>query len=68
MVPYEVVKEKIIPVYKELKGWNVSLKGVSKENLPAELNEYIKFLETNFVFQLHWFPPVRIEHKRFFDN
>ena len=46
MVPYEVVKEKIIPVYKELKGWNVSLKGVSKENLPAELNEYIKFLET----------------------
>jgi adenylosuccinate synthase len=46
MVPYEVVKEKIIPVYKELKGWNVSLKGVSKENLPAELNQYIKFLET----------------------
>jgi len=46
MVPYEVVKEKIIPVYKELKGWNVSLTGVSKENLPAELNEYIKFLET----------------------
>jgi len=46
MVPYEVVKEKIIPVYKELKGWNVSLKGISKENLPTELNEYIKFLET----------------------
>src|SRR5688572_9773591 len=46
MVPYEVVKEKIIPVYKELKGWNVSLKGVSKENLPPELNQYIKFLET----------------------
>ena len=46
MVPYEVVKEKIIPIYKELKGWNVSLKGVSKENLPAELNQYIKFLET----------------------
>ena len=46
MVPYEVVTEKIIPVYKELKGWNVPLKGFSKENLPAELNEYIKFLET----------------------
>lgn len=46
MVPYEVVKEKIIPVYKEMKGWNVSLTGVSKENLPAELNQYIKFLET----------------------
>ncbi len=46
MVPYEVVTEKIIPIYTELKGWNVPLKGFSKENLPAELNEYIKFLET----------------------
>jgi adenylosuccinate synthase len=46
MVPYEVVKEKITPIYKEMKGWNVSLKGVSKDNLPPELNEYIKFLET----------------------
>jgi adenylosuccinate synthase len=46
MVPYEVVKEKIIPVYKELKGWDISLKGITKENLPPELNDYIKFLET----------------------
>jgi len=46
MVPYEVVKEKITPIYKEMKGWNVSLKGVSKDNLPPELNQYIKFLET----------------------
>ncbi len=46
MIPYEVVREKITPVYKELKGWNVSLKGVTKENLPVELVEYIKFLET----------------------
>jgi adenylosuccinate synthase len=46
MVPYEVVKEKIIPVYKELEGWNISLKGITKDNLPGELNQYIKFLET----------------------
>jgi adenylosuccinate synthase len=46
MVPYEVVKEKIVPIYKEVKGWNVSLKGFTKENLPAELIHYIKFLET----------------------
>jgi adenylosuccinate synthase len=46
MVPYEVVREKIIPIYKEVKGWDVSLKGFSKDNLPAELNQYIKFLET----------------------
>jgi adenylosuccinate synthase len=46
MVPYEVVKEKIVPVYKEMKGWDVSLKGFTKDNLPSELMEYIKFLET----------------------
>jgi adenylosuccinate synthase len=49
MVPYEVVTEKIIPVYKELKGWNVDLKGFSKDNLPEELNAYIKFLETELL-------------------
>lgn len=45
MVPYEVVREKIIPVYTDMKGWNISLKGVTKDNLPSELNDYIKFLE-----------------------
>jgi adenylosuccinate synthase len=29
-----------------LKGWSVSLKGFTKENLPFELVQYIKFLET----------------------
>jgi adenylosuccinate synthase len=47
MVPYEIVNEKIIPIYKELPGWNVPLTGNSKESLPAALNEYIKFLESN---------------------
>jgi len=46
MVPYELVNEKIIPIYTEMKGWSTQLKGNSKESLPAELNEYIKFLET----------------------
>ncbi|SKC79322.1 adenylosuccinate synthase [Ohtaekwangia koreensis] len=45
MIPYEQVNEKIIPIYTELKGWNIDLRE-SKESLPAELNEYIKFLET----------------------
>ncbi len=47
MIPYEQVNEKIIPIYKEFKGWNTSLNqdGASIENLPSELNEYIKFLE-----------------------
>jgi adenylosuccinate synthase len=45
MVPYELVNEKISPIYTEIKGWNEPLNGTSKESLPAELNEYIKFLE-----------------------
>jgi adenylosuccinate synthase len=47
MVPYEQVSEKITPIYKEFKGWNTALNrnGVSIENLPPELNDYIKFLE-----------------------
>lgn len=47
MVPYEQVSEKITPIYKEFNGWNAPLNsnGVSIENLPPQLNDYIKFLE-----------------------
>lgn len=47
LLPYEQVNEKIIPVYKEFKGWStpLNINGVSVENLPDELNDYIKFLE-----------------------
>jgi adenylosuccinate synthase len=45
MVPYEIVNEKISPIYKELSGWNEPLKGFSIESLPSALNDYIKFLE-----------------------
>jgi adenylosuccinate synthase len=44
-LPYELVNDKIIPVYKEMKGWNSSLTGVSEDNLPGELLEYVSFLE-----------------------
>jgi len=47
MLPYEQVNEKITPVYQEFKGWSTALNvnGASIENLPEELNVYIKFLE-----------------------
>ncbi|HEY9044576.1 MAG TPA: adenylosuccinate synthase [Ohtaekwangia sp.] len=45
MIPYEQVNEKIFPIYTEMKGWNSDLRK-SKESLPSELNDYIKFLET----------------------
>lgn len=44
-VPYELIHEKITPIYDEVKGWNTELKGISKESLPGALNDYIKFLE-----------------------
>ncbi len=44
-LPYELVNEKIIPVYKEIKGWNSSVVGIREENIPSELNLYVDFLE-----------------------
>lgn len=44
-LPYELIHEKIVPVYKEIKGWNVNLKGIDEKNLPAELMQYVAFLE-----------------------
>jgi adenylosuccinate synthase len=45
MLPYELVNEKITPIYTQLKGWNTSLKGISEDAMPAELSQYIDFLE-----------------------
>ncbi len=45
LVPYEIVNEKIKPVYTELKGWNTSLTGVSEKQIPIELSQYVDFLE-----------------------
>ncbi len=44
-LPYELVNEKITPVYTELKGWNTSLKNITKENMPEELTAYVSFLQ-----------------------
>ena len=50
-----------------VKGWETPLNnnGVSKENLPPELNDYIKFLEDNLVFPLPWFRRVLTARRRF---
>ena len=45
LVPYEIVNEKIKPVYTELKGWNTSLTGVAENQIPTELAQYVDFLE-----------------------
>ena len=45
IVPYELVNEKIEPIYTELSGWNEPLTGTSEEHLPSQLHDYIKLLE-----------------------
>ena len=45
LVPYEIVNEKIKPIYTELKGWNTNLTGVSENQIPIELAQYVDFLE-----------------------
>ncbi|MEQ8424812.1 MAG: adenylosuccinate synthetase, partial [Cyclobacteriaceae bacterium] len=44
-LPYELVNEKIKPVYTELKGWNTSLSTATKDNMPPELSAYVSFLQ-----------------------
>lgn len=44
-VPYELINENITPIYRDLKGWHCSLKDVREDNLPAELRQYVEFLE-----------------------
>ncbi len=45
ILPYEYVSQQVTPIYKEMKGWNCSLKGIDGSSIPAELNDYIEFLE-----------------------
>jgi len=44
-IPYEVVNEKIVPVYTTLKGWNTALTNLSEQQMPIELLKYVSFLE-----------------------
>lgn len=45
MVPYELVNEKIIPIYTELPGWSKSLSSLSETEMPIQLMQYVDFLE-----------------------
>ncbi len=46
-LPYDLCDIEVEPIYKTFKGWACSLEGLKTYNdLPAELSEYIDFLET----------------------
>ncbi|KGO82030.1 adenylosuccinate synthase [Flavobacterium beibuense] len=45
-LPYNIEPENVEPIYVEKKGWNADLTGMtSYEEFPAELKEYIEFIE-----------------------
>ncbi len=45
-VPYDLGHEKLIPVFKTMKGWNTSLEGIASiQELPPALTNYIQFIE-----------------------
>lgn len=45
-VPYDIVDQKIEPIYKSFKGWKSNLRSCSSfEDMPQELKAYIKFIE-----------------------
>lgn len=46
-LPYEILHQKITPVYTEMPGWNTSLSGTSETTIPQQLKDYIKFLENS---------------------
>ncbi len=46
-LPYNIEPENVTPVYVEKKGWKADLTGMTTyEQLPAELKEYIEFIES----------------------
>jgi adenylosuccinate synthase len=45
-LPYDIAPELVLPVYKELKGWNKDLTKLSShDELPKELFDYISYIE-----------------------
>ncbi|MDM1397307.1 adenylosuccinate synthase [Myroides odoratimimus] len=45
-LPYNIEPENVEPIYVEKKGWKADLTGLTEyDQLPAELKEYIKFIE-----------------------
>ena len=44
-VPYEIVNEKITPIYKSVEGWNCGIESTDIKKLPAKLVAYIELLE-----------------------
>ena len=53
-LPYNIEPENVSPVYKDFKGWQADLTGMtSYDELPAELKAYIEFIEKEVEVPIH---------------
>ena len=53
-LPYNIEPENVSPVYKEFKGWQADLTGMTTyDELPAELKAYIEFIEKEVEVPIH---------------
>lgn len=63
-LPYDVLSNKIKPVYSDVKGWQVDVTGVrTVEDIPAELADYIDSIEqkTNLPISIVSLGPDRVQ-------
>jgi adenylosuccinate synthase len=44
-IPYEIVHEKITPIYNKVPGWNCAIESTDAKKLPSQLISYIELLE-----------------------
>lgn len=44
-IPYEIVHEKITPIYRDVPGWNCSLDKITAQTMPEALSNYVALLE-----------------------
>ena len=53
-LPYNIEPENVSPVYKDFKGWQADLTGMTNyDELPAELKAYIEFIEKEVEVPIH---------------
>jgi adenylosuccinate synthase len=46
-LPYDIVNDKIYPIYDDFKGWNTSLENANDfQMLPHAAKEYLNYIET----------------------
>ena len=44
-IPFEIVNEPVVPIYREMKGWACKVEGSDWNDMPKSLRDYVEFIE-----------------------